>query len=164
MILDLPAVHEQLADVSRALLSDGILLAFCPSITQIVACVRTAKRERLPLYLEQVIEVGAGMSAGRAWDVRLVRTRAGERQKNQEATAAETSAEREDPAGETSPLSGSKRAGDLENGSGDGGASGDGREHTASDMIDKWEVVCRPKLGDRVTAGGFLGLWRRRND
>jgi tRNA (adenine57-N1/adenine58-N1)-methyltransferase len=26
---------------------------------------------------------------------------------------------------------------------------------------EKWAMVCRPKAGQQVVGGGFLGLWRR---
>ena len=26
---------------------------------------------------------------------------------------------------------------------------------------EKWAMVCRPKVGEMVVGGGFLGLWRR---
>ncbi|KAI9817869.1 MAG: hypothetical protein M1827_000988 [Pycnora praestabilis] len=79
IILDLPNTHSHLASAASALQTDGILTVFNPSITQITACVDLIRRQKLPLLLEQVVELGAGSTGGREWDVRAVRPRALER-------------------------------------------------------------------------------------
>ena len=74
VILDLPNCHKMLEVVSRALKVDGLCLVFCPSITQIVACVKEMKENNLPFMIENTVEIGqlAGVG-GRSWDVRAMR-------------------------------------------------------------------------------------------
>ncbi|KAI9823913.1 MAG: hypothetical protein M1832_002231 [Thelocarpon impressellum] len=142
-ILDLPSSHTHLRTVARALHTDGALLAFNPSVSQIGECVRRIRAEKLPLALERVLELGnGGSSGGREWDVRAVRPR---------ALSAPTTPRAEaqaDPEADgryrqlfveqhTPPRAGPRSA------------------------DDGWEMVCRPKVGDRVTGGGFLGVWRK---
>ena len=70
-ILDMPAAHLNIPLVTPFLRTDGILAVFMPSITQIGDCVSLIKRQRLPYMMEEVIELGMGLSNGRQWDVRL---------------------------------------------------------------------------------------------
>lgn len=77
-ILDMASPGDHLAAVGDALIADGIVGIFCPSITQIGECVKTVKTMRLPLVLETSVEFpgGSGGGAGlRAWDVRYARLR-----------------------------------------------------------------------------------------
>lgn len=69
-ILDLPDTHDYLKIVSDALKPNGKLVAFCPSITQINTCVLHIKDHKIPMYLDQVLELGS--AGGREWDVRPV--------------------------------------------------------------------------------------------
>ncbi|KUJ10982.1 uncharacterized protein LY89DRAFT_710606 [Mollisia scopiformis] len=121
-ILDLPGTHDYLDIVGKALKPDGSLLVFCPSITQIIDCIKHVKERRLPFFLEQTVEVGGAVGVGgREWDVRRVKPRA--------LLKAE---------GEESPES-VPESGDDEG----------------------WQIVCRPKVGVRISGGGFVGHFRK---
>lgn len=143
IILDLPSSHTHAMKAASVLHVDGNLVVFAPSITQIVNWVDEIRKKKLPLLLDQVVELGHGISGGRQWDVRAVKPRAllqtdstkvvnvnpvqskiQEGQDGQDETAAEASQSREDD---------------------DFG----------------WEVVCRPKVGDKVIGGGFVALWKK---
>jgi hypothetical protein len=88
-ILDMPGSHEEMATVAPHLLFGGKLLLFVPSITQILDAQRTVRKHNLPLYLEKVLELGGGISGGREWSVKFVRSRAAMR--GEAATAASSS-------------------------------------------------------------------------
>jgi tRNA (adenine57-N1/adenine58-N1)-methyltransferase len=78
VVLDLPGPEEHLKAASDALINDGIVCVFCPSITQIATCVSAARQLTLPLALDKVFEFpgGAGTGAGlRSWDVRFAHVR-----------------------------------------------------------------------------------------
>ena len=150
-ILDLPDCHLYLETISQALKEDGTVLVFCPSITQVIACVTQAKKDGLPLVLETTLEIGqAAGVGGRVWDVRAVRARSFVRAEAAEAEKAEGAEEavesgtegseaEAEAVAETTP----KEAEPLK-------PEGDG-----------WNMVCRPKVGDRVVGGGFVGVFRR---
>lgn len=99
------------------------------------------KEKKLPFYQESILELGEGIGVGgREWDVRVVKTRARVR--------AEAEAKRVDERREAVSESGST----------------DDEESSSMAIGGKesdWVTVCRPKVGDRVAGGGFLGLWRR---
>ncbi|KAK0101385.1 hypothetical protein ONS95_006560 [Cadophora gregata] len=126
-ILDLPATHKYFEVVSKAMKANGTLIGFCPSITQINACVLLTKQKNLPFFLEKVIEIG-GAVGGREWDVRLVTPRAAKNELGEKQNPVVDDAE-------------GLKVSETPN---DGG-----------------EMVCRPKVGGRVSGGGFVGLWRR---
>lgn len=66
--LDLPSTHTHLSTVASALRTDGTLIVFNPSITQIAECMQKIKQTGLPLYLDQALELGTnGTSGGRDW-------------------------------------------------------------------------------------------------
>ncbi len=141
-ILDLPDCHTYLELLGNVLKSNGSLLVFCPSITQINECVRVVKDERLPLLLEKVLELGPGGGAGgKEWDVRPVRPRA--------LLKAEAEA-RAAVAGEKSEV-------DILESSDATDESVDSDQSQSSG----WSMVCRPKVGEMVVGGGFLGLWTK---
>ncbi|TKA81190.1 hypothetical protein B0A55_02618 [Friedmanniomyces simplex] len=162
--LDLPGTEQHLAAVSSALKTDGSLIVFCPSITQIMACLSTVKEDGLPLELEKVVELGVnGGTGGREWDVRAVRPRANQKADAGIETKASVVGEEEDSAsgggaesetredsgvdvrkGEEKVEQGSKAA-EPDDGGGGGG----------------WKMVCRPKVGELVVGGGFLGVFRK---
>ncbi|TVY80741.1 tRNA (adenine(58)-N(1))-methyltransferase TrmI, partial [Lachnellula suecica] len=76
-ILDLPKCNEYMELVAKGLKPGGSLLVFCPSVTQINTCALDAKKAGLPLFLENVVELGSSAGAGgREWDVRPVRPKA----------------------------------------------------------------------------------------
>jgi tRNA (adenine57-N1/adenine58-N1)-methyltransferase catalytic subunit len=138
-ILDLPSPREHLEIVGQALKPNGSLIVFCPSITQIADCVKVVQEKRLPFHLESVLELGAGVGVGgREWDVRLVKLRAVLK------AEAEASKVREQ----------SVAASDLD-------SADNGSNLSSTSKHSGRAMVCRPKVGGRVTGGGFLGLWRR---
>jgi len=154
-ILDLPSPHDYLEIVAQALKPNGSLIVFCPSITQINICVQKIKDQKLPFLLENILELGAGIGiGGREWDVRPVKPRA--------LIKAEAKAK--------ASRGGPEQIEELE-------AELSEVESTDADIVEDatvplnvpersetdsgWEMVCRPKVGGRVSGGGFLGLWRR---
>ena len=151
VILDLPASHTYLDSISSVLRQDGPLVVFNPSITQIQDCVRRVREERLPLVLEQVLELGAGWTGGREWDIRTVRPRKNVRE---EAEVRQIGA-----------ASGAAKADGIEV---DDMSSPDAGKTVATEGAFKehedeedWKMICRPKVGARVVGGGFLGVWRK---
>lgn len=142
-ILDLPNPHSHFNNVAKALKPNGSLIVFAPSITQITTCVKLVRETRLPFVLESVLELGAGVGVGgREWDVRAVKPRA--------LLKAEAEARRLSEENEEAQMSSSADTGRSN--------SQNGEENAG------WEMVCRPKVGGRVSGGGFLGLWRRMED
>jgi tRNA (adenine57-N1/adenine58-N1)-methyltransferase len=139
-ILDLPNVHHYLGMVGKALKSNGSLVTWCPSITQINKCVELVKAQHMPLLLERVIEVGPGMGGGREWDVRIVKPRA----------LSKVRVEVKPPESEEAVIQSAVES-----------------EEEVSDVEDSatqdagWEMVCRPKVGIRSAGGGFIALWRK---
>ncbi|RDW71176.1 hypothetical protein BP6252_07739 [Coleophoma cylindrospora] len=139
-ILDLPGIHDYLEIVGKALRPNGILITFCPSITQVLSCVHEVKDNKLPFLLEKVLETGISAGVGgREWDVRTVRPKA--------LVKAEVAAR--------------EQLGDADEAldSLDEDAQADAEPTTESSR--GWEAVCRPKVAARVTGGGFVGVWRR---
>ncbi|EMC94386.1 hypothetical protein BAUCODRAFT_35597 [Baudoinia panamericana UAMH 10762] len=142
--LDLPSTEEHLSAVTAALRVDGALIVFCPSITQIMACMEKVKTDAIPLDLERVLELGVnGGTGGREWDVRAVRPRAAV--KANEA-AREVVRDGEDSGVEVSdddelPVEGAEKARQGDKGG--------------------FKMVCRPKVGEMVVGGGFLGVFRK---
>jgi hypothetical protein len=143
-ILDLPGPQEHMELISQALKPGGYLIVFCPSITQIVECAKVVREKNLPYALESTLELGMGAGVGgREWDIRLVKPRAKQRA---EAEAVKVE-ERTDAVLES----------DLAD---DELSSSTARDSRDSDFV----TICRPKVGGKVSGGGFLGLWRRRSE
>ncbi|KAI8937696.1 hypothetical protein NX059_005397 [Plenodomus lindquistii] len=140
VFLDLPNANSHFANVAPALQVNGILAVFNPSITQIVDCVETVREQNLPYLLDQVIELGAGTI--REWDVRAVKPRATVRK----------------PDARDSSQSSSEESVDAVNGQ--DARDGELAEDLAK-LEEKWAMVCRPKAGQQVVGGGFLGIWKR---
>lgn len=149
--LDLPATHSHISTVASAMHTDGVLVVFNPSVTQIAECIQKVKQENLPLFLEQTLELGTnGSSGGREWDVRAVKPRAS---KKVEEPASQP--------GESMPNAAPASV-ELE-----GEDAGRDKEQASSDPPEgqhAWSLVCRPKVGDRVVGGGFLGVFRKMKD
>jgi tRNA (adenine57-N1/adenine58-N1)-methyltransferase len=140
VFLDLPNADTHLMNVAPVLHVNGLLAVFNPSITQIVDCVDAIREQRMPYVLDQVIELGAGTV--RQWDVRAVRPRATLR-KAESKSASEASDEEPINATEGQAARDDELVKDL------------------AQSEEKWAMVCRPKAGQQVVGGGFLGLWRR---
>lgn len=145
VFLDLPNPTHHLANVAPVLHVNGLLAVFNPSITQIAECVEVIREHKMPYLLEQVVELGAGTI--REWDVRAVRPRATLHESNADAPSAPS-------VNKTSSDSQADQA-----------ARDDEPETALSKEKEgeeeKWVMVCRPKAGQQVIGGGFLGLWRR---
>ena len=145
VLLDLPVPEAHLENVASALQVDGVLTVFNPSITQISACVEVIRKQRLPFALDRVLELGSNMTGGREWSVRAVRPRALIRAQH-------------------------NRAKGLDSDGGESGSSAEDNTEITRDQEeaqalashdDEWAMVCRPKVGGRISGGGFLGVWRR---
>lgn len=147
VILDLPNCHKMLEVVSRALKVDGLCLVFCPSITQIVACVKEMKENNLPFMIENTVEIGqlAGVG-GRSWDVRAMRARSFEKKEK------DTLAKGEMSEGHLAVEEGAE-----------GDVVVDGREDTPLKLSEEegWNMIARPKASGRIMGGGFVGVFRR---
>ncbi|ORY08701.1 S-adenosyl-L-methionine-dependent methyltransferase [Clohesyomyces aquaticus] len=153
VLLDLPNANQHLANIAPALHTDGILSVFNPSITQIASCVETIREHRLPYLLDQVIELGAGCI--RQWDVRVVKPRA----TLKKVEVPRIQLEDEDVAGEMPASRTEQDPTEALNGQAarDDELAGAMTKHEE----DQWAMICRPKAGELVVGGGFLGLWRR---
>ncbi|KNG47372.1 S-adenosyl-L-methionine-dependent methyltransferase [Stemphylium lycopersici] len=141
VFLDLPNATAHLANVAPALHVNGLLAVFNPSITQIAECVEAIREQKMPYILDQVIELGAGTI--REWDVRAVKPRATLKKADAEQPSESSTSESPDSESEQAA-----RDSELE-------------QDLDREEEDKWAMVCRPKAGQQVVGGGFLGLWRR---
>lgn len=91
--------------------------------------------------MDRVVELGAGISGGRQWDVRFA--------------VKKSSAD---------PSSWAKRSDAAE-----GAAPGENADEAVpvppeEAPRDDGVLVCRPKVGNRIVGGGFVGVWRRIED
>jgi tRNA A58 N-methylase Trm61 len=159
-ILDLPNSNTHLADIAQALRVDGTLVVFNPSITQITQCATEIREKKLPLELERVVELPTnGEAGGREWDVRPVRPRA----------TLKVEASRNNDEGPEG----------LENEAEGKGLTDssvedllDSVEESGEERVDAprnkesegWQMVCRPKVGDRIIGGGFVGVWKKQRN
>ncbi|KAI5195889.1 adenine-N(1)--methyltransferase-like protein [Aureobasidium subglaciale] len=147
--LDLPATHDHLPAVASALKNDGTLIIFNPSITQILDCIQKIKRQDIPLFLDQTLELGNnGSSGGKPWDLRAVKPRA-----SIKAQSAEHSSDSAQSSGSEAPQEP------------DQAVTRDPAQSLkeAKSEDSDWTYVCRPKVGERITGGGFLGIFRKMN-
>jgi hypothetical protein len=148
VILDLPSAEEHLGQVTDALRVNGNLIVFAPSITQIIECATIVKQQRFHLELQNVIELGVnGGSGGREWDVRFARAR------NPTPSIATPVTD------DTAPTISDDPANSLESDS-DAGSRKDTAVATSAGA--SLHLVCRPKVGERIVGGGFLGVWKKR--
>ena len=139
-LLDLPDAQEVVALAARALHTDGCLVVFNPSITQIMAVVNAIDRGYLPLKVDKILESSPLMTGGKLWDVRAVTPRARLRTTNKDS-AVESLEERQ--------------------ASGDMSTETDISEKDQSFVNGSASMVCRPKAGLRVQGGGFIGIWKK---
>lgn len=158
VFLDMPSCHRYMGKIATAMKDNALIAVFAPSITQIAECVREVKANGLPLRMEKALELGDGISNGRLWDIRLAFKKANDPIDEPSSTGmkdgAETESEEADPRSEAVPTSSANEGG--RNSSSTAAASPDGDGNEAPVM------VCRPKVGERVIGGGFVGLWRRK--
>ena len=153
IVLDMPSIQHHVRKAASVLHVNGSLMAFNPSISQIVDIVDMVKRQCLPLHLEGVLELGPNMTGGREWDVRFVKSRDGTR--SGIAEVAELVNDRDRGFPDDRPEQGAVvKAAKIEK-----------RDHEETQALGKqdtgWRMVCRPKVGQRVLAGGFLGVWKK---
>ena len=148
VLLDLPRAQAHLERVASALHVDGILTVFNPSITQITGCVEVIKKKKLPLWLDRVLELGPSMAGGREWSVQAVKPRALIKAQNDRMEALDT-------ASEGSPSLADDNAETTRD---------QEQAQALANRDEGWEMICRPKVGDRISGGGFLGVWRRMRD
>jgi hypothetical protein len=146
-ILDMPGAQQQLANVAPVLCIDGILAVFMPSISQIAECEAIVSDLNLRLSMERVVELGTGISGGRLWDVRYTKPR---KHDPSRVTTDETVLDLSSEVDDTSSVK----------------SSNDGRDSAKeeSDAKARMVLVCRPKVGDRIVGGGFVGIWRKMKD
>ncbi|KAK5715628.1 hypothetical protein LTR15_010274 [Elasticomyces elasticus] len=143
--LDLPGTEQHLSVMAKALKVDGALVVFCPSITQVMACLERVKEEGVGLEMERVLELGVnGGTGGREWDVRAVRPRARQQQSTDNVV---------DDGGEGREREDSGI--DLNSSGGEEDGPGDKKD-------EGWKMICRPKVGELVVGGGFLGVFRKK--
>lgn len=153
VILDMPSIQRHVRKAASVLHINGSLMAFNPSISQIVSIVEVVKRQCLPLHLERVLELGPNMTGGREWDVRFVKSR--DKTRSGIAEAAELVNDRDKGISDEDPEQGAiVEAAEIEK-----------RDHEEIQALEKqdtaWLTVCHPKVGQRILAGGFLGVWKK---
>ncbi|KAI5309018.1 hypothetical protein KEM55_004292 [Ascosphaera atra] len=141
-ILDLPGAQDRIPHVSPILKEDGVLAVFMPSITQIGECLQLVNELRLPLILEKAVELGTGISSGRLWDVRSATIRKPSLEPRVSHTDAGEKVEEAEEAQEPGPEE-------------------DAEAENTSAPKGKSVLVCRPKVGERIVGGGFVGIWRK---
>lgn len=149
-ILDMPSAHLRIPHVAPILKRDGRLVVFMPSITQIGDCVELIRRQRLPFVQERVVELGAGLTSGRVWDMRFAFKKSGADPSSWAASSPEDAADTDEelPGDNTDDTHTPVEAPSLEEPS------------KEADAV----LVCRPKVGMRTFGGGFVGVWRRIED
>ena len=147
VVLDLPAVSEEIASVVPLMRIDGSLVVWTPSITQVGQCLDVIEEHKLPLQLDRVLEFGTGISGGREWDVRYAMTRP--QAKDLLGSNTEVQAGEAETDGESDRTSVSDESGDAQRSPDTGGRK---------------VMVCRPKVGERIQGGGFVGLWKRKRE
>ena len=148
IVLDMPSSARHIEKAASVLHAAGSLLAFNPSITQIVSIVKIIKQLRLPLVLDSVLELGLN-TGGREWDIRTVVPRRLTREA--EAPIREDEASR---ITEKDPNDGAITDALESN-------TAERDDQTIHDQLSGMEIVCRPKVGYRVAGGGFLGVWKK---
>jgi tRNA (adenine57-N1/adenine58-N1)-methyltransferase len=149
VILDMPSSDEKLGIVAEHLQVDGKLLVFNPSVSQIMDCVERITQERIPLRLERVLELAGSFSGGREWDIRITKIR----KSRQSWKASEGSTSEATPKSILSQLW--------------FWVSGlfPGQKSITPILPERqFAIVCRPKAGERIPVGGFVGVWRRLRD
>ncbi|KAK6536938.1 hypothetical protein TWF281_001145 [Arthrobotrys megalospora] len=144
-VLDLPEIRPLLPLLQQTMYPGAILGYWAPSITQIAAVVENVKFNRLPFLVEKVLEFGNGVggAGARVWDVRpaLVKSRVKANKSHKSA-----SSQRSSEGDETETAANQ-----------DAVAKEDGTKRATAE----WEMVCRPKAGEKTVGGGFYLIMRR---
>ena len=110
ILLDMPDSYKHLEKAASTLRASGSVLLFNPSITQIITAAELVRTQKLPLFLEQVSELGPSVTGGKEWDVRAVKPRARLHPKNADGTVRRQDS---DPEDLSSPNDQSSSAEDL---------------------------------------------------
>lgn len=170
-ILDIPGIQDEMEIVGKCIKPDGRLITWCPSITQHMKCLEIVKGKKLPFVLDRVLELGSQLSTGgREWEVRSVKPRALIRaEKKAKAEEMEREDRSKDPFAVDEWLTkiSSKEVDEVTSEDVDTSESESvtvqASTGEASDLTDTsgWEMICRPKVGDRITGGGFVGVWKK---
>lgn len=178
-LLDLAGSDQQIPQVVQALKPDGTLTVFVPSITQITDCVAVIQNQNLPMVMNQVLELGEGVSNGRQWDVRLVKRRkrwAGEQPRQQNADKDEEDEEDTDKKpmengldtvsadeslADSESVASADEVEDPEEPNQGLAVPSTAEEVGAGGEPDRPVFVCRPKVGKLTMGGGFIGMWRK---
>ncbi|EZF33901.1 hypothetical protein H109_00748 [Trichophyton interdigitale MR816] len=151
-LLDMPSAEKRIPEVARVLKTDGVLAIFTPSITQIGDCVQLIKDQHLPLVLTKSVELGMGISGGRLWDVRPAVIRASMKSQDDAEEAMDSPVDTSVANRQTH--SAKEEDTDIQSSQ----ESGLGGENHLPSV--KHVMVCRPKVGERIVGGGFVGIWR----
>lgn len=141
--LDMPSAHLNIPLVAPILKTNGILAVFMPSITQIGDCVTLIRQQRLPFVMDRTVELGMGLSNGRLWDVR-----AAFKKSRADPSSWSESSGSDEPAAQQDAT---PQDSDAE--------AAVGPETTQKDAESV--LICRPKVGQKLVGGGFVGIWRR---
>ena len=136
VILDMPDAEQNVAKVASVLRVDGNLIVFNPSISQIMLVLQHIHRSRLPLVLDQVIELGHGLTGGRLWDLRVAEPKASRSLHDSP----------QEPFEQEKSIDTSKRT---------------SASPETSFLYQDLQMVCRPLVGDRIRGGGFVAVWKK---
>ena len=150
IVLDMPNAHLHLAKAASALITNGSLLVFNPSISQIMTVVGMIKQQHLPLILDTVLELGHHMTGGREWDVRSVVPREQLKSTGGSNSMSTPFKAKESSGSGVEARDQKQRYGSIEN-----------NIHESQDTMQESQMVCRPKVGGRVIGGGFLGVFKK---
>ena len=153
IVLDAPDSQNLIAKAAQALLTGGSLVLFCPSVSQIMTAVKMVKARKLPLVMDRVLETGPSLTGGREWDVRAVKPRSlirAEATRKQTSTIEELS---EDQSSDSASLNSGTHLEEL--------LIEESEDSNPGVEDAGWEMICRPKVGERLVGGGFLGVWKK---
>ncbi|KAF3937223.1 hypothetical protein ABW19_dt0207245 [Dactylella cylindrospora] len=141
--------------LSKTMHAGAILGYWAPSITQIASTIQYIKLQRCPFYVEKVLEFANGTGGARVWDVRLTKVRSRVRAAElKKAKARNMPVEQDLDGDDESPQEG-ELARDLPEDT--QGIIGE----DAKGNLSEWEMVCRPKVGEKTQGGGFYLILRR---
>lgn len=154
VILDLPDSYRHVAKAASTLRADGVMLVFNPSITQIIACVKLIRDEKLSLVLDRVIELGLGLTGGKDWDVRVIKLRALLKREKAEVEALAATGNATSLESDNSEETAGEEMEQLE-------TRGKEQVKMLTQCDTGFETICRPKAWARVVGGGFLGVLRK---
>ncbi|EPS38708.1 hypothetical protein H072_7508 [Dactylellina haptotyla CBS 200.50] len=166
-VLDMPDIRPIMPLLQQAMHPGAILGYWAPSITQITSVVEHTKLKRIPFYVEKVLEFGNGVggAGARVWDVRLAQVRS-----RVKAAAPQDTKPRRASAGlrrffeETEKQKSSEGFGQVSDAVRDGVydlKTSPSEDIPITEDKSDWEMVCRPKTGERTQGGGFYLIMRR---